>query len=235
MTLRTIEPSQQKAARVAGLLYLLTNFTAMFGFYARVHPIVSGNPAQTAVNIVASERLFRIGVVMELITVAGVIILIVALYSILKDVNPTLALVALSWRIAENVVLATITLIEFAVLVLLSGADFLRGVDAHQLQVLAYALLRVDGSAFNIGFAFLGLGSAMFSYLWFKSYYIPRSLAALGIFGSSLMAVVSLAIMIFPGISALGMTYMAPMGIYELTLGFWLLLKGIRRNDATDR
>jgi hypothetical protein len=235
MTLRPIEPSQQTAARVAGLLYLLTNITAMFGFYARVHPIVSGDAARTATNIVAAERLFRIGVVMELITVAGVIILIVALYSILKDVNPILALVALTWRIAENVILAMITLIEFAVLVLLSGADFLRAVDAHQLQALAYALLRVDGAGFNVGFVFLGLGSTLFSYLWFQSRYIPRVIAAWGMFASSVMAIVTLAIMVFPALSALGLTYMAPMGIYEFTLGFWLLVKGIRRDDATNR
>lgn len=227
--------TQQKAARVAGLLYLLTNFTAMFGFYARVHPIVSGDAAQTARNIVASERLFRVGVVMELITVAGVIVLIVALYSILKDIDPTLALVALSWRITENVVLATITLIEFAVLVLLSDAAFLRAVDVHQLQTLAYALLRLDGAGFNVGFAFLGLGSTLFSYLWFQSRYIPRVIAAWGMFASSLMAIVTLAMMVFPTLSALGLTYMAPMGIYEFTLGLWLLVKGLRRDDATNR
>jgi Domain of unknown function (DUF4386) len=232
MNLRPIEPSQQTAARVAGLLYLLTNITAMFGFYARVHPIVSGDAAQTARNILASERLFRIGVVMELITVAGVLILIVALYSILKDINPTLALVALSWRLVEDAVLTVITLTEFAVLVLLSGADFLRAVDAHQLQSLAYACLRVDGAGFNVGFAFLGLGSTVFSYLWFKSRYIPRAIAVLGMFASSVMAVVSLAILVFPGLSALGLTYMAPMGIYEFTLGFWLLIKGIRQVPA---
>ena len=235
MTLRAIEPSQQTAARVAGLLYLLTNITAMFGFYARVHPIVSGDAVQTARNIVASERLFRIGVVMELTTVAGVIILIVCLYSILKDIHPTLALVALSWRIAEDAILAVITLTEFAVLVLLSGADFLRAVDARQLQALAYALLRVDGAGFNVGFVFLGLGSTLFSYLWFQPRYIPRVIAAWGMFASSLMASVTLAMMVFPALSALGLTYMAPMGIYEFTLGFWLLVKGIRRDDATNR
>jgi hypothetical protein len=235
MNLRPIEPSQQKAARVAGLLYLLTNITAMFGFYARVHPIVSGDAARTANNIVAAERLFRIGVVMELVTVAGVIILIVALYSILKGVNPILALVALSWRIAEDAILAVITLTEFAVLVLLSGADFLRAVDARQLQALAYVLLRVDGAGFNVGFVFLGLGSTLFSYLWFQSRYIPRVIAVWGMFASSVMAIVTLAIMIFPALTALGLTYMAPMGIYEFGLGFWLLVKGIRRDDLTNR
>jgi hypothetical protein len=93
----------------------------------------------------------------------------------------------------------------------------------------------VDGAGFNVGFVFLGLGSTLFSYLWFQSRYIPRVIAAWGMFASSLMAIVTLAMMVFPALSALGLTYMAPMGIYEFTLGFWLLVKGIRRDDATNR
>jgi len=49
---------------------------------------------------------------------------------------------------------------------------------------------------------FLRLGSTVFSYLWFKSRYIPRALAALGIFSSLVLALVTLAIMVFPGLGA---------------------------------
>jgi hypothetical protein len=38
---------------------------------------------------------------------------------------------------------------------------------------------------------FFGLGSTVFAYLWFKSRYIPRWLAALGIFSSLLVAIVT--------------------------------------------
>ena len=80
----------------------------------------------------------------------------------------------------------------------------------------------------RIAFVFLGLGSTVFSYLWFKSRYIPRALAAWGIFSSLVLAIVSLAIMVFPGLAAVGLAYMMPMGIYEVGLGLWLLFKGLR-------
>jgi Domain of unknown function (DUF4386) len=125
--------------------------------------------------------------------------------------------------------IAVTTLNAFAVLALLSGADYLRAVDTQQLQALVYTFLRVHGAGFNVGFVFLGLGSTVFSYLWFKSRYIPRALAALGIFGSLVLAIVTLAIMVFPSLGAVvGLAYMMPMGIYEVTLGFWLLVKGIQ-------
>lgn len=228
-TARKTEPEQHTAARIAGFLYLLTNITAIFGFYARSQVIARGDAAETARNIVASERLFRIGAVIELITVVGVIMLVVALYVVLRPINKNAALLATFWRLAENFILTVTLLNAFAALALLSGAEYLRAVDTQQLQALAYTLLRVRGTGFNIGFVFLGLGSTVFSYLWLKSRYIPRALAALGIFASSVLAIVPLAVMAFPGLAAVvGLTYMAPMGLYEFALGFWLLIKGIR-------
>jgi hypothetical protein len=233
MTPHTIEPAQQTAARLAGFLYLLTNATAMFAFYARGQVMVRGDAAQTARNLAASERLFRVAIVTELLTVACVIILVMALYVVLKPINRNVAILAASWRLTENFILAVITLAEFAALALLSNADSLRAFDPKQLQALWYTLFRVYGAGFNIGFVFLGLGSTVFSYLWLKSRYIPRALAAWGIFSSLLLAVVTLAIIVFPSLAALlKLAYMAPMGIYEIGLGLWLLFKGIQTSVA---
>jgi hypothetical protein len=43
-----------------------------------------------------------------------------------------------------------------------------------------------------------------------------------------LLALGSLAIIVFPGLGVIGMSYMMPMGLYEVGLGFWLLIKGIK-------
>jgi Domain of unknown function (DUF4386) len=229
VTLRPIERAQHMAAKLAGFLYLLTNATAIFAFTVRGRLIVRGDAVQTARNIAASERVFRVGIVTELITVAAVIMLVVALYVVLKPINRNLGLLAVSWRLAENFTLAVVTLCEFAALRLLSGADHLQALDTKQLQALAYTFLRVYGDGFRIGFLFLGLGSTVFAYLWLKSRYIPRWLAAVGIFGSLVLATVELAILVFPDLAAVvGMAYMMPMGIFEIGLGLWLLVKGIR-------
>ena len=235
MTLPAPEPAQRTAARVAGFLYVLTNLTAIFAFSTRGQLTVRGNAAQTAANLAGSERLFRIGTVTELITVAGVLMLVVALYVVVRPVNRDLALLAAVWRLAENCVLAVATLNASMAVALLSGADYLRPVDTRELQALAYTFLRVHGTGFYVGFVFLGLGSTVFSYLLFKSGYIPKALAVLGIFGSLVMAVVTLAILVFPGLSAvLGLAYMAPMGIFEFTLGFWLMIRGLRTPVAAE-
>jgi hypothetical protein len=226
----SLQPEQRTAARVVGGLYLFTMVTANFAeFYARGRLIVSGDAAQTAKNIAASERLFRLGTVSNLITFAAVVVMVVALYVVLKPVNRNVALLAAFWRLAESAIFALITLNDFVALRLLSSADYLRAFDTRRLQALAYMFVGVHGAGYLIALVFFGLGSTVFAYLWFKSRYIPRALAALGIFASLLTAIVTLAIMVFPGLATVVVpAYFAPIFIFEVTLGVWLLVKGIR-------
>ena len=234
MTISTIDESQRKAARVVGFTYLFAMVTAIFGFYVRGHLIVPGNAAETAHNIIASERLFRIGIASDLITFVTDIVLITALYVVLKPVNRNLALLSAFWRLMETAVLVVVTLNGFDVLRVLSGADYLGVFEADRLQALARLSLGAYGAGYNVGFVFLGLGSAVFGYLWFKSNYIPRALAALGVVGSLLLAAGSFAIIIFPNLGKiLSLAYLMPLGVYEVTMGFWLLLKGLRPSGTS--
>lgn len=230
MAIAAIEPEQRAAAKVVGFIYLIAMATSMFAeLYARGPLIVGGDAMQTAINIAASERLFRISSVIHLITFASDAVLAVALYVILRPVNRNVALLALSWRLVDCAVLSVNLLNDFVVLRLLSGADYLRAFDTKQLQALARMFISVEAAGFQIGFVFLGLGSTVFSYLWLRSRYVPRGLAALGIFSSMVLAIGTLTFMVFPALGAVvGMAYMAPMFFFEVGLGFWLLVKGIR-------
>lgn len=230
MTPHRVEPLQQTAAKIAGFLYLFTLLTANFAeFYTRGRLIVSGDAAQTAKNIVASERLFRLGAVSNLITFAGCVPLLVALYVVLKPIGRNVALLAAFWRLAECAIFALIILNDFVTLQLLSGTDSLRAFDTQQAQALAYTFVRAHDLGYLIGLVFYGLGSTAFSYLFFKSRYIPRALSALGILSSFLVAIVTLTVMAFPGLANVVVpAYFVPSFIFEVTLGFWLLIKGIQ-------
>lgn len=230
MTNRTIEPEQYRAAKVVGFFYLFTMATAIFGeMYVRGQLIVPGDAVQSAANIAASERLFRLGVVSDLITSIGVVILVWALYIVLKPINKNLALLATFLRLVEISIAAASIVNSIAALRLLSNAAYLQAFDTQQLQVLARLSISEYGFGLQIVFVFLGLGSTVFSYLWFKSRYIPRALSAFGIFGSVMLTTGGLAIMVFPSLEhTLELSYMMPLGIFEITLGLWLLFKGVR-------
>jgi len=98
MTIGTIDESQRNAARVVGLSYLLALPPAIFAeFYVRGQLIVSGDVAQTARNIMAHERLFRLGTASNLSVFAIDVVLIMALYVVLMPINRSLALLATGW------------------------------------------------------------------------------------------------------------------------------------------
>jgi hypothetical protein len=82
--------STKKTARIAGLLYLLNGVTGFFSIiYVPGKLIVSEDAAATANNILASERLFRLGIVSELICAAEFVFLLWVLYRLLGAVNKT--------------------------------------------------------------------------------------------------------------------------------------------------
>lgn len=213
------EWNRRSVVRWAGLLYVLQMATAIFGeSYVRGRLFVRGDVAQTAKNIAASEQLFRVGIVADLLTVVAVVILLWALYVILEPVNRELALLAAFLRLMENAVIAAGAINAFSVLRVAGTTDF-------AMVRLFYA---AQGSGLRIGFIFCGLGSAVFSYLWLRSRFIPRAFAMWGIFASLLLAVITLAGFVFPALATtLGLTYMFPMFVYEVGLGLWLLFRGI--------
>jgi hypothetical protein len=233
MTNATREVTQTQAARFAGAMYLVQMTTGVFTqLYARGSLIVGGDPTKTAHNIIESERLFRIGVAGDLATYIAVVLATWALYVLLRPVNRNLALLAVLLRLMELAIHFNATLNSMMVLRLLSGDDYLRSIDRSQLYSLAQLALGAQGAGINMGFILLGFGSAVFAYLLFKSRYIPRVLAGWGVFASLLLAVYALTIVVFPNVGALQLVPMLPMGIYEVTLGFWLVLGGARINAS---
>lgn len=228
-----ISPAQHTAARVIGIIYPIQMATGIFGeIFARGRLIVRGDPAKTAENIIASEQLFRLSIVGDLFTYILVMVLTWALYILLRPVNRNLALLGAFFRLSELAVLCMATVNSLLILKLLSGSGYLKTFEPGQLQSLVMLAYNAQGLGMTVGFVLLGLGSAVYAYLLLKSRYVPKVLAALGIFSSLLLALGTLAIMVFPDLDAIGMAYMMPMGLYEVGLGLWLLVKGIRAPSA---
>jgi hypothetical protein len=226
-----IDESQRKAARVVGLTYLLAIPPALFAeFYVLGQLIVYNDAAETARNIMVNERLFRLGIASNLSVFALDVVLITALYAVLKPVNRNVALLAAFWGLIETAILVVITLNDFDVLRVLSGADYLQAFEPDRLQALARLSIGAHGAGYNVGLMFAGLRSTVFCYLWLKSDYIPGALAAWGVFSSFLLAMCTFAFIIFPDLSkTITVSYYGgPIFVFELTMGFWLLLRGLR-------
>ena len=226
-----IDESQREAAKVVGFTYLFALAPAIFAeFYVRTQLIVFDNAAQTARNIVAHERLFRLGIASNLTVFAIDVVLITALYVVLKPINRRLALLAAGWGLIETTILVVTTLTDFDVLRILSGADYLRAFEVDRLQALAGLSISAHGAVYNVGLVFAGLRSTVFCYLWLRSGFIPKALAGWGVFASFLIGACAFAFIIYPELATVVSVgiYGGPIFVFELTMGCWLLFRGLQ-------
>ena len=237
MTLNTIDESQRKAARVAGFAFLFAMAIVVLANYGiSFRLIVPGNAADTARNIMAHETLFRINIACNLIYVVTVVVLLAALYVILKPVDRNLALVAAFCRLVYALMWVVTALNMLGALRLLGDAAYLPVFEADQLQTLARLQLDTSYDAYYVGLPFWTLASTVCSYLWLKSRYIPRALAAFGVISSAWCVMCAFAFIVFPNFqnTVHPQWFDLPMVIFEMTLGFWLLLKGLRPSGITE-
>src|SRR5881394_2701254 len=237
MTVRNIDDLQRTAAKVAGISGLLTVAIVVFANYVLLNPlIVPGNAVETARNIVAHETQFRITAVCFLIYSAGVVVLLAALYLILRPVNQGLALVGALFRLVFGLLWLLTTLNMLGALRHLGSARYLQVFEADRLQTLARLHLATNFDAYYVGLPFFGLAATVCSYLWLKSSYIPKGLAAFGVISSAWCVICAFVFLIFPHFNKTVNDYWfdSPMALFELALSLWLLFKGLKLSESGD-
>jgi hypothetical protein len=254
MTNRTAEPSLQHhqsdgpppgrpglaanrsiraASLTAGVGLLLISALAGFGNFVALRGLVTeGNAAQTATDIMASNGLFRLGILSLFLTVALDIVVAWALYHVFRPVNNGLSMLAAWFRIAYAAVFMVGIGQLIGVLRLLDNDDYLRVFSADQLH--AQALLGFD--SFNdIWYASLvlfGLHLLVVGYLAYRSGYVPRFLGVLlGIAGLGYV-VDSFGVVLSRG-SWTDVSFVTFIG--EFLLALWLVIWGRRTSVGTSR
>jgi hypothetical protein len=227
----------QKAARLAGLAYLVTIVTGLFAeLGVRGNVIVSGDAAATARNVMASEGLWRMGFVADLIGGATYLAVTLLLYELLRPVSRSLSLLAAFFSLVGIAIGGGAALAHLAPLFLLNGAPYLRAFDAQQLQALAYLAIRLHAQAYLIALVFFGFYEVLLGYLIFRSTFFPRVLGILvGVAGLAFLTN-SFALGLAPAIgNALNGYLLAIDGVGEIALMLWLLVMGVNVRKWDER
>jgi len=226
-----IDNSQRVAARIAGWSGLLTFAIVVFGNYVLLNPLfVAGDAAATAQNIVAHQTQLRLTVVCFLTYSLGVVVLLSALYIILKPVNRGLALAGALFRLVFAFLWLLSPLNLLSALRLLSNAKYLQVFENDRLQALARSILGAGFDDYYLGLPFFGLAATLCAWLWLKSGYIPRGLSIFGVIASAWCVFCAFVFLIFPTFNKIVNDYIfdTPMALFELTVSVWLLVKGLR-------
>lgn len=227
----SIDESQRAAARVAGWSYLISFAIVLYANFGVHDRLISESASETARSIVAHEQLFRAGLVGDLFYCVGVVIYATALYVLLRPVSRGIALLAAFLRLVWGLMWLAAALRFFDALRLIDSDDNLRRVDPESLHALARAYLDARVDYYYVGLLFGALASIACAYLWFESRYIPRALAAYGFISSVWAVVCTVAFNAFPDFDKVVNLWWfdMPMGIFDIALSLWLLIKGLPR------
>jgi hypothetical protein len=220
--------SLKKTARIAGALILIISVFAPFSMmYVPSNLIVPGDAATTASNIMASEGLFRAGIVSDSLVFLIEIGITVMLYVLLKPVSKTLSLVAAFSRLAMTIIQGINLLNHFTALLLLSGADYLQVFEPDQLHALVLLFLNAHEYVALIWGLFFGLHLFFLGYLVYKSGYIPRIVGVLLVVASLCYLLQSVGNILLPEYEEIFAT-IGFLSIIELAFPLWLLIKGVK-------
>ena len=217
-------PSDPKTARLAGWLYLIGSVTGVFGILYGPSLAVPGDAATTARNILANGSLFRLSIVSALLDQIIFILVVLALYQVLKVVNQHMAALMVVFLLLSIPIAMFDELNNMAVLFLLSGADALNVFTADQLHALVPLFLELHALGLNIGFL---VGAPWFfplGYLVFKSGFLPRILGVLLIMNGLSYLIDSFAALLLPD---LNVNLVLFTGWVEVVFALWLVIKGV--------
>lgn len=215
MTLRT-------AGRIVGGLILAAFF--LYGGGSFLVASSSSSAPPLPVNAASLGQLAA-GATLLLLNSAAVMTIGVLAFRVLRREHLRTAHAYLATRAVEALLLALapVGMLGLALLTPRSG-ETADGTGSG-LSDLAGTLVENGDSAYWVAMATLGVGSIFFCWALLRSGLLPRFLAAWGVVGYAIFALGSVLQLSGYGV---GLALSAPGGLFEVTAGCYLLVKGFR-------
>jgi len=219
-----------RSAAIASGVSLLVMAAAAAYSYGFVHDrlVASGDPAATAANLSTFSALFRSGVLGWLLILICDVVAAWSLYRFFEPTNRSLSLLGAWIRLAYTAILGIA--VAFLALALLS-AEHMTPNDALAAESI-WLSLRAFDFVWSVGLVIFGLHLWITGLLVFQAPTAPRwvgvllQAAALSYLGVHLYKISMPEMSLWFG--TLKAVLSVPMALGELSLAFWLLLKGGR-------
>jgi uncharacterized protein DUF4386 len=152
------------------------------------------------------------------------VFVVLALYRLLKPVSKDMASLMVVFLLLSVPIGMLNELNHIAVLLLVSGANYLTPFTTSQLQALILLFHDLHTGGLNIAQVFWGLWLFPMGYLVFKSGFLPKVLGILLIIGCFGWLADSFAAFLLPN---LGLKIGMFTGLGEVLLPLWLVIKGV--------
>jgi hypothetical protein len=219
----------RRYAIVAGVLFIVATAASLLSgpFLAPV------TGADHLTDAAAHHTQVAIGVLLGFIAALAAPGIAIALYPVLRRFGPGLALGSVAFRIIEGMFYA----LGVGVLLSLStlSQEF---VDAgappdQHYETLGRTMLAQYHGLVDVGLLLaFSLGGLLYYLVFYRSRLIPAWLSAWGIAGTVLLMVAGVLVMfaVIEPLSTVQVALAAPIGLQEMVLAVWLIVKGFDRS-----
>lgn len=222
--------SSKTTARLAGLLWILVGVTTGISLgYVRSTLIVFADAATTATNIVASESLFRAGIVSSVLTQVFLLFLGLTLFRLFRRTNKASATVILASTLVAAAIGVANSLNNIGAVTVLTNPDYRNAFQPEQINALAMIFLRLN----NFGIGLLEVFTAIFLFslglLIIRSGALPRVLGFLLIIGACAFPINTFTKILMPQFHPALITQLTMLcnAFGPLATMLWLLIKGV--------
>ncbi|MFN1835395.1 DUF4386 domain-containing protein [Balneola sp. MJW-20] len=225
---------QKKLTRLTGWLYLVVIVCAGFSQGAvRESVLVTGDALTTAQNILASETLFRWGLITDLIAFSTDIAISVLLYLLLSSVNKPLALIMAAFRLIAHPAIASMNLLNhYAALKVLQDPELASQFSPERLYEASLFFMEAHHMGYLIAGVVFGIHCAILGYLLVRSGAFPKLLGALLMLASVGYLTESFGFMLYPEYKAIFAWIVGiSAGIGEVGLCLWFIVSSYRRQE----
>lgn len=212
--------------RAAGIFYLLT-FAASIPALLLLHPVLN-DPGYIVGAGQDGQVLW--GCLLDVVTALTGIGSAVAIFPIARRVNQSLALGFVLSRMVEAAVIL-IGVVALLTVVTLRQDVGGAAADVSALTTTGHALVAVRDWTFLLGPGFMAsVNALLFGTLLYRSRLVPRIIPALGLVGAPLLLTANL--LTFFGhntqTGSWSMLATLPVAAWELSIGFYMLIRGFR-------
>ena len=222
---------KKSLARISGLTYLILILTGVFGLvYVPSTLIVWASPDVTASNIKASEFLFRLGILSEIICFLAFIFLPLFLYELLKSVGRISSALMVIFSLLCIPIAFINIMNKVNVLLLLSGSEYLNKIPQEQLHAQVMYLLASFNNGTMVSSIFWGAWLFPFGYLVFKSNFLPKILGVFLMVGCFGYLAEFVARFLF-SFTEIPWYVSMPSSIGEFGICLWLLIFGVKEKN----
>jgi len=219
-------------ARAAGIFYLIT-FISSIPALVLISPVL--NDADYIVSAGQDNRVLW-GCFFDLVNAVAAVATAVAVYPVVKRQNGSLALGFVTSRMFEAAVIVTGVVSLLAVVTLRQDLAGATGADAAALTTTGQALVTVRDWTFLFGPGFMApVNAILFGTLLYKSGLVPRALPMMGFVGAPLLLTANLFVFFGHNSQTSAWTMLAtlPVAAWELSVGFYMTVKGFKPSPIT--